>query len=500
MNRVASLLFNARRILKRTQLEGPLPDDGDLLRRAFRVAWPSTLESFLVALVSVVDTIMVSSLGAAAIAAIGLTGQPKFICLAVFLSVNVAVSAIVARRKGEGDREGANRVLVQAILITVVLTVVITALALIFAEPVLRLAGTNEDTHELATGYFRIIVGCQFFNVLNMVINAAQRGVGNTKIAMRTNIVSNLVNIVFNYLLIGGNFGFPALGVNGAAIATVLGTVVASGMALRSVMHPDSFLYLFYNKRPVGFDRKTLGSIANIGSATLAEQLFLRFGFLMYTMVVARLGTNAFAAHQIGMNIITISFAFGDGLSVASVSLVGQSLGEKRPDLAKVYGGFCQRLGFLCSAAVAFVYVVFGRDVFRLFSADPEILDYGAMIMDFVAVIVFLQISQVIYSGCLRGGGDTRFVALVSLISVACIRPLSGWLFVYPLGMGLFGAWLGLAIDGFCACCSQCGASNMTSGSKSKFDPFMAAFLHGSAAFLVADYNISHIKKGINVV
>ncbi len=274
-----------------------------------------------------------------------------------------------------------------------------------------------------------------------------QRGVGNTKIAMRTNIVSNLVNIVFNYLLIGGNFGFPALGVNGAAIATVLGTVVASGMALRSVMHPDSFLCLFYNKRPVGFDRKTLGSIANIGSATLAEQLFLRFGFLMYTMVVARLGTNAFAAHQIGMNIITISFAFGDGLSVASVSLVGQSLGEKRPDLAKVYGGFCQRLGFLCSAAVAFVYVVFGRDVFRLFSADPEILDYGAMIMDFVAVIVFLQISQVIYSGCLRGGGDTRFVALVSLISVACIRPLSGWLFVYPLGMGLFGAWLGLAID-----------------------------------------------------
>ena len=237
--------FLMRRILKRAQLEDPRRTTG-LLRRAFRVAWPSTLESFLVALVSVVDTIMVSSLGAAAIAAIGLTGQPKFICLAVFLSVNVAVSAIVARRKGEGDREGANRVLVQAILITVVLTVVITALALIFAEPVLRLAGTNEDTHELATGYFRIIVGCQFFNVLNMVINAAQRGVGNTKIAMRTNIVSNLVNIVFNYLLIGGNFGFPALGVNGAAIATVLGTVVTSGMALRSVMHPDSFLYLFF--------------------------------------------------------------------------------------------------------------------------------------------------------------------------------------------------------------------------------------------------------------
>ena len=450
MNRGLALLFNAQRILRDTPAQGELPDNSALLRRAFRVAWPSTLESFLVALVSVVDTIMVSSLGAAAIAAIGLTNQPKFICLALFLSMNVAVSAIVARRKGEGDRAGANRVLRQAILLTLLFTVIVTAAALLFAEPVLRFAGTNEDTHGLATGYFRIIVGFQVFNVLNMVINAAQRGVGNTRIAMRTNITSNLVNIVCNYLLIGGHFGFPALGVNGAAIATVIGTVVACGMALRSVMHPDSFLYLFYGSESSekrGFDAGTLRTIANIGSSTLAEQLFLRFGFLMYTMVVAKLGTNAFAAHQIGMNIITISFAFGDGLSVASVSLVGQSLGEQRPDLAKVYGGFCQRLGFLCSALLAVVYTIFGRDIFRLFSDDPEILDYGIVIMDFIAVIVFLQVAQVIYSGCLRGGGDTKFVALVSLISVACIRPFSGWLFVYPLNMGLIGAWLGLLLD-----------------------------------------------------
>lgn len=447
MNRALALLFNAQRILKDTPTCGELPNNAALLRRAFRVAWPSTLESFLVALVSVVDTIMVSALGASAIAAIGLTNQPKFICLALFLSMNVAVSAIVARRKGEGDREGANRVLRQAILLTLLFAAAVTAAALLWAEPVLRFAGSNEDTHALATGYFRIIVGCQIFNVLNMVINAAQRGTGNTKIAMRTNIVSNLVNIVCNYVLIGGHFGFPALGVNGAAIATVIGTVVACGMAFRSVLHPDSFLYLFYGSEKRGFDRGTLRSIADIGSSTLAEQLFLRFGFLIYTLVVAKLGTIAFAAHQIGMNIITISFAFGDGLSVASVSLVGQSLGEQRPDLAKIYGGFCQRLGFFCSASLAIFYTALGREVFRLFSQDPQILDYGAVIMRFLAVIVFLQVAQVIYSGCLRGGGDTKFVALVSLVSVACVRPFSGWLFVYPLNLGLVGAWMGLLLD-----------------------------------------------------
>ncbi len=445
-------LFSAQRILRNTEIRGPVPDDLTLLRRAFRVAWPSTLESFLVALVSLVDTIMVSSLGAAAIAAIGLTNQPKFICLTIFISMNVAVSALVARRKGEGDREGAIRVLRQAVLLTVLLTGVVTVLALVFAEPVLRLAGTQPDTHEMATGYFRIIVGFQIFNVLNMVINAAQRGVGNTKIAMRTNIVSNLVNIVFNYLLIGGHFGFPALGVNGAAIATVLGTVVASGMALASVLHRDSFLYIFYRSdtpAPRGFDKQTLGVLANIGSSTLAEQMFLRFGFMVYAAIVAHLGTLEFAAHQIGMNFTSISFSFGDGLSVAAVALVGQSLGEKRPDLAKVYGGFCQRLGFICSCALAVIYIFFGRGIFSLFTDDPVILNYGVMIMDFIAFIVIFQISQVIYNGCLRGGGDTRYVALISLISVAFIRPFSGWLFVYPLHMGLTGAWIGLLLDQF---------------------------------------------------
>ena len=149
------------------------------------------------------------------------------------------------------------------------------------------------------------------------------------------------------------------------------------------------------------------------------------------------------------MNIMSISFSFGDGLSVAAVSLVGQSLGQKRPDLAKIYGGICQRMGVCFSVILCVVYVTCGDPIFRLFSDDTEILGYGSLIMRMIAVIVFMQITQVVYSGCLRGGGDTRFTALVSLISVAIFRPLSGWLFCYPLNMGLIGAWIGLAVDQF---------------------------------------------------
>ena len=434
------------RELRSGDAEAGIPPLHDMLNRTVRVAWPSITESFLISLISMIDTMMVGTLGSHAIAAVGLTTQPKFVGFAFFMSLNVAVSAIVARRKGERDRESANRVLVQAVQITLAMTAVISVLCVAFANPIIRLAGSSEETHAEAVGYFRIVMGGMVFHVLSMVLNAAQRGSGNTKIAMRTNLVSNLVNVVFNYLLIGGKFGFPKLGVAGAATATVLGTVVACGMSIVSVLRGDQFVSL-RGVRWFRFDRRSVLALANIGSSTLAEQFFMRIGFMTYAIIVAHLGTEAFAAHQIGMNLLNISFSSGDGLSVASVTLVGQSLGQKKERLARVYGALCQRVGVLFSCILSVLYLTLGRRLFMLFTTDAAVLDYGVMIMRMMTVIVFLQITQIIYSGCLRGAGDTRYTAFVSLISVAIIRPSFGWLFCYPLGLGLFGAWLGLTVD-----------------------------------------------------
>lgn len=438
--------FSGQKLLRGMQPQGTIPPDRELLRNAMQVAWPSIVESFLVAMVSMIDTMMVSTLGEAAIAAVGLTVQPKFIGFAVFISLNTAVSALVARRKGQQDRDSANKVMVQSIIITLILVAIISTVAVVFADPIIRFAGSAADTHEDAKGYFQIIMGGMVFQILSMVINAAQRGVGNTKISMRTNVISNLINIIFNYLLIGGNLGFPALGVRGAAIATVIGTVAACIMSFASVMHKSHFLCLWSVKR-ISFDKPTLKAIANIGSSTLAEQIFLRIGFLIYAMLIARLGTTAFAAHQIGTNMLSLSFSFGDGLSVAAVTLVGQNLGAKRQDLAKIYGGVCQRIGLIFAAMLSIVFLTLGRPIYSLFSDDPTILDYGVKIMAIMTVVVFMQISQVIFTGCLRGAGDAKYTAFVSLVSVAIVRPLMGWLFCYPLGWGLIGAWIGLVID-----------------------------------------------------
>ena len=437
--------INAQRVCKGMEV-GDLPPERQIIKDVLHVAWPSVLESFFVGLAGMVDSIMVGTLGSYAIAAVGLTTQPKFIGLALFLSLNVAVSAIVARRRGENDRENANRVVRMLLLGTVLLSALIGVVFVAFADPIIRMVGSQPDTHAYAVEYLQIIMGGQVFSTVSLVLNAAQRGAGNTRIAMVTNLISNAVNVVFNYLLIGGNFGFPALGVRGAAIATVLGTVCACVLSIRSVLHKDGFVYLGAVKGWVA-DKLSIKSLLNVGSSAFVEQICLRVGFLLFSMTVANLGTTEFASHQIGMNMMHMSFTFGDGLSVASVTLIGQSLGRKRPDMAKIYGSVAQKIGLLCALFVAIIYFFFGKGFFGLFTEEQVILDYGVIIMRILSVMLFFQILQVVQFGCLRGAGDTRFTAMVSLISVTCIRPGISWLLCYPLGMGLIGAWLGTFCD-----------------------------------------------------
>lgn len=286
------------------------------------------------------------------------------------------------------------------------------------------------------------------FNVISMVINAAQRGSGNTKIAMTTNVASSIVNIIFNYLLIAGNFGFPAWGLQGAAIATVLGTVVASIMSIRSLFKKDSYVsipYIIKNKiKPVS---TTVSSITSLSSNMLAENIAMRIGFLVTAMLAARLGTDAFAAHNVGMNFLSLGFSFGDGMQVAAVALIGRALGEKKPDKAKAYGNTAQAVGFAISLVLAFILFFFGRNLFAMFFSQKDILADGVMISRFIMIIVLFQISQVIFGGCLRGAGDVKYTLVASLISVTLIRSIVTYLLVVIWPLGLAGIWIGVLSD-----------------------------------------------------
>lgn len=436
-------------------------DNRENIKRTLKVAWPAVMESFFVAVVGIIDSMMVSKLGEYAVAAVGLTTQPKFFGLALFIATNVAVSALVARRKGQGQQEDACRIMVTALIFTVIAGMLVNILFVFLANPIIRFAGSEADTHEAAVTYFRIIMGCGIFNLVSLVINAAQRGSGNTKIALRTNLTSNIVNICFNYLLINGNLGFPKLGIKGAAIATILGTVVACIMSICSLFGKNSFVSIPFimanrrknnavvkNQRRVFFG--TLKQIFRLSSNVFVEQIFLRIGFMSVAVMAAKLGTQAFAAHQVGMNVMSLSFSFGDGMQVAAVTLIGQSLGQGLPDMAKKYGTLCQRIGNVISIFLSICYLLLGKWFFSLYFKDEITVEIGVNIMRIMIFIVLMQVAQVIYMGCLRGAGDVRFTTIASIISVTCIRPLTSYLFAYVLNLGIIGVWYGVVCDQMC--------------------------------------------------
>lgn len=438
--------FIPRHMVKPELICGPIPSTKEIYSTAFRIAWPSTLEAVLVGLVGVIDTIMVSSLGAGAIAAVGLTNQPKMIVLAIIMSLNVSVTAIVARRKGAMQRMDANQCLRFSILISAVISLLFGFAGFSFARPMMRFAGAGDDILDMATTYFRIIMLGTIFNGLSMTINAAQRGAGNTKISMVTNLAANFVNMVFNYLLIGGNLGFPRMGIAGAALATVIGSVVSLVIAVASLLYHDGFLTLRMRCSWM-MDTFSLKSMFSITSSALVEQVFMRVGFFTYAKIIAGLGTDAFATHQIAMNAMSMSFTFGDGLQVACASLVGQELGAKRPDLSIIYGKVGNRLAMCISSVLCIVFVTCAVPIMRLFTQEAHIIEAGVPLLYITAVVTFAQTSQVVFSGCLRGAGDTKFVAMVSFISIMFVRPILSYLLCYPLGMGLLGAWIGIIFD-----------------------------------------------------
>ncbi len=443
---IFAYLFGIEHMMKNSTPLGDMPSGAAAYRTFLKVAWPSALESLLVALVSFFDTMMVSGLGENAINAVGITNQPKFILLAIIFSLNVGVTAVVARRKGQQDRDGANHTTRVAILLSAMLSLLTSTLGFLFARPILTFAGADPVYLEDAIAYFRILCVSIVFTALNLTINAAQRGCGNTKISMRTNIAANIVNITFNFLLINGIWIFPRLEVKGAAIATALGALTSCSISFATLLRKNGYLSLVRRGR-WSPNAEVLSPIVKVSSSAFIEQVFMRIGFFAYAKIVAGLGPTPYATHLICMNILNLSFCFGDGLSIAASALVGQNLGARRPDLSTIYGKVGQRMAFICSTFLFVLFIAGRYELIRLFSKEEATIALGASIMVIMAFSTHFQTSQVVLNGCLRGAGDSAFVAATSMISIAVIRPILTYVLCYPAGLGLAGAWISLIVD-----------------------------------------------------
>ena len=437
-----------------------LPEPGSMYKTYINMAIPSVMEMVLISLINMIDTIMVSSIGTDAVAAVGLVGQPRMIMLCFFFALNSGITAVVARRRGEDRRAEANTVMRNMIVITALLAFVLMALILPFSRQLMRFAGAEAGrTLEDSTTYFIILGLALPFNALSMAICAAQRGIGNTKLTMYVNIISNLINVLFNYLLINGIGPFPKLGVRGAAIATAIGMVCGFTLALISLIQGsrgNSFLSI-QRGDSWKLKKESIRDVTKVASASMIEQIAMRIGFFSYAKIVAGLGTDAFAAHQISMQFLNLSFCFADGLGIAGTSLVGQMLGRKRSDLSHIYGKIAQRFSLLVALSIALICVTLRGPLVSLFissSAGDNVRRLAESVMIIVAIFQPPQMLATVISGSLRGAGDVKYTARVMMLTVTVMRSVLSFTAVYVLndllGYGdwaLLGAWLAALAD-----------------------------------------------------
>ncbi|MBQ7655566.1 MAG: MATE family efflux transporter [Clostridia bacterium] len=441
-------------LVKREHRLGELPDGKTAYRDVMKIAFPSIVEMVLNSLIGSVDTMMVGNeLGAEALSSVGLPTQPRMLLLSLFFALNVGVTAIVARRKGEERQEDANTTLRNALMLALGLSAVLMLAAVAFAEPLMRLAGGDtaetEKVFTDAVDYFRIMTYALPVNALSMCICAAQRGIGKTRITMWVNMASNLINVFFNYCLIGGHLGFPRMEVQGAALASAIGMTAGFLLALFTVTAGGKYKgYLHLSLRDKWrFEKESMRSIVVVGGNAAVEQLGVRFGFFVYARILFSLGTTMYAANQICMQLLSITFTFGDGLGVAATSLVGQNLGRKRADLSMLYGKISQRFAVMISIVLGVLIVSFRYQIAGWFIGEntmnaDQVVAYAASTMLVLAAIQPFQTSSVVLSGSLRGAGDNLYVALIATICVSVVRPIMAVIAVYVLHLGLTGTWI----------------------------------------------------------
>lgn len=406
-----------------------------------KIGIPAVLESLLAAVVTSIDTQMISPLGKGAVSSVALTAQPKLLFFSIFFALGIAVSIFVSQAYGKKDRAEANAYFHWVLRLTIALSVVMGIALSVFATPVMRLFSRQTETLAMSVDFFRIVTGYMVFMAISTVINAAMRAIGKTNVTLVAGVLSGAVDILLNYCLIEGHWGFPRLEIKGDAIATVAGTVVSCAVSIVYLARHSDFLSLRGFFTVWRRDRTMVRNIVGKSSHIVFENLFTRIGFLLSSLIVSCLSADATAVYFTAMLLMNYTFAFGDGMQSTVVALTGRSVGAKQYDLFWRYVRWGRRAALILAAALSAIYLIGARWFYTLFFSDAESVATGVEYTVCVAVIVFLQLTRIVNIAALRGLGEVKAPKRIAAFCVLVINPGIAYLLTIVGPYEVWGIW-----------------------------------------------------------
>jgi putative MATE family efflux protein len=427
------------------------------MRRAvFLLAVPMVLELVLESAFAVVDIFFVGKLGSSAIATVGLTETMLFLLYAVGMGLAMAVTAIVARRVGEGKPEEAAVTAVQAIWIAVLASLPFAIVGIVFAQDILRLMGADEWTLTHGYPYMQWALGSNAVIMLLFTINAIFRGAGDASAAMRVLWVANGLNIVLDPILIFGWGPIPAYGVEGAAIATTIGRGVGVLMQLWILFHGGKHLTVLRSQ--LIWHGAILWNIVKTSLGGVGQMIVGMTSWIFLMRILADIGSEAVAGATIAIRIMMFTMMPAWGMSNAAATLVGQNLGAKEPARAEsaVWRIGMYNMAYLLLISVAFF--AFPRELMGIFSNDLSVIAIGGEWLRILSYSLFVYGWWMVSVQAFNGAGDTVTPTWINVVFFWLIQIPLSWLlaihfdwqqsgvfwgvFISETSVGLFTLWL----------------------------------------------------------
>ncbi len=424
-------------------------DESNLIGSVIRLAWPVVVQQVSFSMVQLVDTALVGHLGENALAGVRLAGQIFWFSQAGMVAVGVGSTAIIARNVGAGKAHLASRTLQNAILMAFLWGVTVGLVMWFLGSWGLGVLGAEPGARHEGTTYLRAAaVGMPFWSMV-FAGNASQQGAGDTRTPMMTGIVINVANIIIAYTLINGSGPAPKLNVLGSGAGFTGAAMIGCVLVLTVLAFRQGALHWaparFFALHP-GDARRVL----NIGVPAGVEQAQFNVAFMIYTRIIASLGTTALAAHGVTLAIQSLTFNVGFALSVATSALVGQSLGARKPDVAERAAWLTTRYSLVFMTGMGILMMLFGRQITDLFVGGDkaeEVVDIGGKLLFIFAFALPGIAVSLCLGGALRGAGDTRVVLYIMAGSTWIVRLVPAYIFAITLGLGVPGAWLAAIMD-----------------------------------------------------
>ncbi|MFP4456155.1 MAG: MATE family efflux transporter [Clostridia bacterium] len=417
-----------------------------LRKNIFSMLWPATMESVLQMMVGIVATAMVGRLGAVAIGSVGLGNRISHLVWAIFRAVGVGATVLVARAIGKQDYSLGRRVALQSMIVGVFLVSIITILIFGFARPILYWFGAEGELFEVSIQYLRIVVFGMPFMAVMQIVGAIMRGAGNTKTPMIIALIMNVINVIVSYTLIFGNFGFPRLGVKGAAYGAIIAQSISAGIAIWIIYRPK-LVISFSLIEQFKVEMYEIKRLLKIGSPVAGESLFWQFATIILTKWIVGFGAVSLAAHQLGLQAESLSYMPAAGFAIAATAFVGQSLGKQDPELATRYTNEIFKWCIIFTSITAGLLLFFPKQILAIFTTEVEVIELAKYYLMLMALI---QVPQQITSsmiGALRGAGMTKPPMINTGIGIWLIRLPLSFILGVVMGYGVIGVWIAITID-----------------------------------------------------